>query len=252
MKGFATGLSGYAVVIPLFAKLGLWRYLVLTAAISVGVALGLLAGCVALFAWLNPDNAWGWVRYAIAVGLTAAGGLLFFKHIVLVLASPWMGTVAARVEDHFRKTRGLPPAHHPPLSGGALLRRSLRLNLKLLVSELLWTIPLALLAFVPVLNLAATVVLLLVQSYFAGAGLLDYGMERALDYRQARAYIRGHRGLALGSGAGFVLLLLTGVGFLVAPAWSAAAAAWAFARQSATDEVATAGARPAARSPAGA
>ena len=226
------GLSAYVAVVPLFTKLRLWRYVLITVGISVAVLLlivplAFLGDHALMVLWrdfdLGPIAANViWVTVALAI---ISVELLLFKRIVMVLASPWMGEVSARVEAHLT---GRPVADAP--FSRAVLARSFRVNVRLAVRELLYSLPFLIALLIPVLNLVAFVGLLLVQTYFVGAGALDYTLERRTDHRAAFAYLRRHRGLVVGVGAGFVAQLFFLIGFLVAPAWSAAAGAYAIHR----------------------
>ena len=233
LADFARGLRAYVAVLPLFGRLGLWRYVAITAAISLGILLLLLPVSIfvtegSLDFWerhVTMDPLWRnvlWITTELAV---LSVELLFFKRLVLVAASPWMGAVAARVEAHVTG-RAVPDA---PLSG-ALVARALRLNLRLAWRELLFSLPLFLALLIPLVNLVGTAGLLLVQAFFVGVGALDYTLERRMSYRETLAFVNARRGLAAGVGAGFVALLFLVVGFVVAPAWSAAAGAYALHR----------------------
>ncbi len=250
MTGFLRGLAAYAKALPLIGKLGLWRYVGLTAVASLGVFAIVLPLFAGLGYWLVTllhhglfAGAAPWVSKLVGVvvflGLLALG-YLSYKHIILVVASPWMSTVARHVESHYRqfhhqrdggaafaKTHvgGSPEAAGAPDPGQATFKRSARLNLRLVARELMLSLPLLALSLIPGVNVVTTVLLLVVQSYFAGAGVLDVSLERTHDYASSLAYLRRHRGLATGIGAGFVGLMLTVVGVLVIPVWCAAAGA---------------------------
>ena len=65
----------------------------------------------------------------------------------------------------------------------------------------------------------------LVQSYYAGFGNFDYYLERRATVKESVRYIRQKRGLVIGNGAGFMLLLLIPVlGLFLAPVMSTIAA----------------------------
>ena len=233
LADFGRGLRAYVAVVPLFGKLGLWRYVAVTAAVSVGIFLLLLP--VSLFVTQSSLSFWEThvtanpllrsVLWFTTEFIVLSIELLFFKRMVLVATSPWMGIVAARVEAHL--TGG--PVPEVPLSR-KLLARALKLNLRLAWRELLFSVPLFVLMLVPVVGLFGTAGLLLVQAFFVGAGALDYTLERRHGYRETLAFLNRRRGLAAGVGAGFVALLFVLVGFLVAPVWSAAAGAYALHR----------------------
>ena len=233
LADFGRGLRAYVAVVPLFGKLGLWRYVGVTAAVSLGVLLLLLPLSVlitqgSLSFWQTHVTANPLLRNVLWITTELAVlsvELLLFKRIVLVAVSPWMGAVAARVEAHL--TGG--PVPEVPLSQ-KLVARAFKLNLRLAWRELLFSLPLFVALLVPVINLVATAGLLLVQAFYVGGGALDYTLERRYGYRETLDYLNRRRGLAAGVGAGFVALLFVLVGFLVAPVWSAAAGAYALHR----------------------
>ncbi len=241
MKGFVRGLGAYPKALPLIRKLGLWRYVGLTALVTLGLFVVILPLFAVLGYWLiaplhqrlfagvNPILS-NLVILGIILGLLALA-YLFYKHVILVVAGPWMTIVATRVGEHLRgegahKTQAaFAKTSTAAAEDQASFARSLRLNLRLGARELLITVPLLLLGLVPGVNLVSVVLLLMTQSYFAGAGVLDVSLERTHDYRSSLAYLKTHRGLAIGLGSGFVALMLTVVGVLFIPVWCAAAGA---------------------------
>ena len=87
-------------------------------------------------------------------------------------------------------------------------KTSIRISIRNLAKELLYTLPILLLEFIPVVNIFSTALLFLVQAYYAGVSNMDYTLERHFKYRESIAFIKKHRGLAIGNGIGFLLLLL--------------------------------------------
>ena len=97
------------------------------------------------------------------------------------------------------------------------LVRGIRIALRNIVRELFFTLILLLVGvIIPILSPFTTVAIFLLQSYYAGFGNMDYTLERRLGVSQSVGFVRRHRGLALGNGIVFVLLLMTLVGFIIA------------------------------------
>jgi len=239
LRAMARGFSAYFKVIPLFSKLGLWKYLLLTALISfvvlvVIVMLGYgVATYMLTFDWMTIfGEALVFAAAIVAFIAVIALGVLLFKHLVLIATAPWMGKVAEKVSEELTGvSTGSIIQNTSKEHRWALVKRSIRLNARLFAFEMLLTLPLLLLGLIPGVNLAAVVALVVVQSYFVGAASLDFSLEERFNYSESVAYINHNRWLAIGCGLGFVLLLFTAIGFLFAPAWSAAAGAYAFHSQ---------------------
>ena len=86
-----------------------------------------------------------------------------------------------------------------------------RINARNLIRELLITLPILLLKFIPVINIFSTILLFLVQAYYAGFGNMDYTLERHFKYRESIQFVRKYRGIAIGNGIVFILFLLVPV-----------------------------------------
>ena len=134
----------------------------------------------------------------------------------MALSAPFMSPVSEKIEAYlignnriqFRKT-----------SNSSQLWRGIKINLRNLVKELLITIPILLLKFIPVVNIYSTVLLFLVQAYYAGFGNMDYTLERHFSYRESIRFARNYRGVAVGNGIifiGFLLIPIIGI-ILVLP-----------------------------------
>ncbi len=234
VREVGSGLSAYLAVLRFAGKAGMLRYVLLTAAIAMLLLVLIVAGAYVLAqpGLLNFGVAPGqglqaelWALLKAVVWLSI--GVLLFKRAVLVLASPWLGPLAERVIAFRQNPSYLSSRLKEPPAALDLFWRGLKLNVLLGLGELLLSLPLLGLSLIPGLGLLTGPALLAVQSYFVGAGAVDLSLEQRYDYRASRAYLRAHRGIALGVGIGFTVLLLTGIGFLLAPAWSVAAGAWA-------------------------
>ena len=64
------------------------------------------------------------------------------------------------------------------------------------------------LKFIPLVNIFSTLLLFLLQAYYAGFGNMDYTLERHFNYRDSVHFIQKRRGFAIGNGIVFMLCLL--------------------------------------------
>ena len=64
---------------------------------------------------------------------------------------------------------------------------------------------------IPVIGVFSTILLFLIQSYYAGFGNIDYTLERHFNYKESIDFVKNHRGLAIGNGIVFMLLLFVPV-----------------------------------------
>ena len=210
------GLKVYSGAYGLISKLKLWKYFVIPVIISVVVfalifitAYGLSDN---LGEWMAQVWVWDWgketftaISTFIAAIILFAIGLISYKHIIMALSSPFMSPVSERIEAYFT---GKPAKNYINTNFSKQLLRGIRIGMRNLFKELILTIPILLLKFVPVVNIFSAVLLFLVQAYYAGFANMDYTLERHFKYRESVAFIRKHRGLAIGNGIGFLLLLL--------------------------------------------
>ena len=97
--------------------------------------------------------------------------------------------------------------------------RGLRISLRNIFREIFYTVILLILGFIPLIGLVNSVLILAVQAYFAGFGNMDYTLERYFGVRESNDFVKRHKGLAVGNGTIFLLLLAVPViGLFMAPA----------------------------------
>ena len=96
------------------------------------------------------------------------------------------------------------------------LIRGIRINVRNLLKELLFMIPLLILSFIPLVGIVATVLIFLIQAYYAGFGNMDYTMERHFKYKESILFVKKNRGVAIGNGIVFVaMLFIPIIGFMI-------------------------------------
>ncbi|OLF09915.1 EI24 domain-containing protein [Actinophytocola xanthii] len=140
------------------------------------------------------------VRLAAGVALFAAAlviGLISFSALTLAVGGPFYEHIAEKVEDGLGDT----PAD-TDLSWGRLLWMGLRDGVRLVLRSLVFTVPLVVAGFVPVLGQTVVPVLLaLVTAWFLALELVAVSFyRRGLDLRQRRALLARRRPLAIGLG----------------------------------------------------
>ncbi|PHS02553.1 MAG: coproporphyrinogen III oxidase [Leeuwenhoekiella sp.] len=215
IKSIFKGLAAYKDSLGLISKLRLWKYFAIPMAISFFTAL-----LIGVSAWGLSDNIgalisklwiWEWGAQTVATLSTIVGaliiialGLIAYKHLIMAFSAPFMSPVSEKLEAHFYS--GV--HQHRNTSNAGQLVRGLKINLRNLVWELLLSIPFLILSLIPVIGIAATAILFLIQAYYAGFGNMDYTLERHFPYRESVNFVKRHRGYAIGNGIVFMLFLL--------------------------------------------
>lgn len=215
LKNITTGIRAYSGVFKLMKTLKLWKYFLVPMVISfvTAIVIGFMA-----YGW--SDNIgrfvakiwiWDWgkdtfssISSVIGAIVILALGLILYKHIIMALSAPFMSPVSEKIEAHLSGTTN---HSHRKTSNSAQLWRGIRINVRNLVKELLVTMPLLLLKFIPIVNIFSTITLFLVQAYYAGFGNMDYTLERHFKYRESIKFVSKHKGLAIGNGLIFMVFL---------------------------------------------
>ncbi|HLT34321.1 MAG TPA: EI24 domain-containing protein [Aquaticitalea sp.] len=210
------GIKAYAGSISLISKLGLWKYFGIPILISVIVATLVLTSAYALaddfgyyfsklWIWEWGKETFFFLSKILSGILILLVGIIIYKHVVMALSAPFMSPVSEKIEAHLL---GVDNHKHRVTSFGEQLWRGVRINMRNLGMEILLTIPILIIGFIPILGLVSTILLILTQGYYAGFGNMDYTLERHFNYRESIKFVKQHRGLAIGNGLVFILFLL--------------------------------------------
>lgn len=233
INDFFDGLKAYGRAFSIISKYGLWGYAFIPAIITL-----ILTGIIGFSAYSFSDDfghllvswwSWDWGSEMIeSVGTWLGGiiigiiGILSLKYIVLIVVAPFMSLLSEKVEA---KITGKKSNAKFSLSKAFRdILRGLRLSLRNIIRELFFTFILLLAGLIPVAGWITPFLIFIVQSYYAGFGNTDFTMERHFSVRQSVNFARQHRGLMIGNGTVFMLLLMTGIGFLIAPPLATVAA----------------------------
>ncbi|MBT0607877.1 EI24 domain-containing protein [Aequorivita echinoideorum] len=208
-------IKAYGGTFALINKLKLWKYFGVPMAISF-----LTAVLIGFSAWGLSDNLgaiiskiwfWEWgaetfrsISNFIGGIIIVTLGIILYRHIVMALSAPFMSPVSEKIEKHlFGENHS-----HRKTTNTEQLWRGVRINVRNLLMELLLTIPIILIGFIPVVGVISSVLLFVMQSYYAGFGNMDYTLERHFKYRESIQFVKRNRGLAIGNGIVFMLMLL--------------------------------------------
>lgn len=216
IKNILSGIKAYFGAFSLISKLKLWKYFAIPMLISFITAILVFGSAYALSdnigAFISRIWIWDWghdtfssISNFIGWLIIIVIGLILFKHIIMALSAPFMSPVSEKIEAHFT---GNPAHSHRNTTFTQQLSRGIRVNGRNLLMELLLTIPILLLKFIPVVNIFSTILLFIIQAYYAGFGNMDYTLERHFQYKESVDFVRNHRGLAIGNGIVFILFLL--------------------------------------------
>lgn len=210
-----SGIKAYLGTFKIISQLGLWRYFWIPILISITIATMIFTSAYGLAdnvgGFLSQWWTWDWGRPTIILISDIFGGLLIivlgfilYKHIVMALSAPFMSPVSEKIEAHLL---GNLAKNHRDSTFGEQLWRGIRINLRNLVMEILLTIPVLLFGLIPVIGLASTALLFLIQAYYAGFGNMDYTLERHFKYSESLSFVRKNKGIAIGNGIVFMFFL---------------------------------------------
>ncbi|WP_027002149.1 EI24 domain-containing protein [Hugenholtzia roseola] len=232
-KAFFAGLLAPWRALAFSREQRFWHYYLLPMFLNCLLFLLLLAGAYFFsdFAnekvqqWLQAQtwgNLWrGVFEWLFRILLFLSLFLLYFKTykvLLLTLLSPLFSYIAGKIEEIQN-----PQWESPPFSIAIFwqdLRRGLIINLTNLAIELSLTLPLLLLGFfVSILSPFTTLLVVLIESFFWGFGLLDFRNETIRrNVAESRAFVWQNKAFTLGLGLMVYLMLLVPIlGVLIAP-----------------------------------
>lgn len=223
---FFGSIQSYLKAITVISRMRLGIYFLIPSLISLVLAILIFSAAIGFSddagQWIAdflPFRNWKSTAGTIATWFSGffifAIGLLIYKHAVIIFSAPFMSLLSEKVErymagDHFND---IPFSINKALLD---LFRGLRLSLRLLFRELLLVGIFLVLSLIPVVGTLSPFLVFLIQAYFAGFSNMDFTLERHYSVRQSVEFVRKNKGIAIGNGALFLLLLLTGIGFLFA------------------------------------
>ena len=224
IKQIFFGISAYKEAFVLLSKLKLWNYFIIPTVISLLTFLFIVYTAIGYSATIGQLLAeiwiWNWGKEIVMMLSSFGGGLvilviglMFYKYIVLAISAPFMGVVSEKIELHLN---GGFYADCKKTTFIAQLWRGIQVNVRNLGMELFITFPLLLLKFIPVVNLFSSILLFLIQAYYAGFGNMDYTLERYFSFKESLGFVKKNKGYSIGNGIVFIgCLFLPVLGIII-------------------------------------
>jgi CysZ protein len=215
LKNILLGIKSYSGTFKIMKELKLWKYFFIPMVISlitaslIGVAAWSLSSSfgefiATLWIWDFGKDTFTSISTLFSGLIILVLGFILYKHIVMALSAPFMSPVSEKIEAHLT---GVENHDHKKTSFNEQLWRGIKINIRNLGKELLYTLPLLLLKLIPVVNIFSAIALFLLQAYYAGFGSMDYTLERHFNYKDSIDFVRKNRGAAIGNGIIFMLFL---------------------------------------------
>ncbi len=229
LQQFIKAIESYSIAIKYMSKRSLWRWQIIPGLISffLGAVIFGLAyqfgdnlGTI-MSSWYPFEfgkSAVNWFFMLMGKIMIVVTGLFLYRYILLIVISPMLSLLSEKVEQIYMDN----PHHQTPgFSVRRMARdisRGVRITMRNLVREMSLTMLLFLIGFIPGFSVATAPMTFGVQSYYAGFGNMDFTMERFMNVRERVQFVKRNKGLAIGNGALFLLILLIPVvGLFFAP-----------------------------------
>ncbi len=151
---------------------------------------------------------------------------IVYKYLILIVLSPFLSLLSEAV-DHLESGKEF------PFSWSQLAKdmgRSIVINLRNFCYEMLLTLLLSLVAFIPLVGLVSPFVIIGVQAYFFGYAMMDYNAERyRFKSKDTNKWMRHHKWTVMAVGLIFYgSFLVPFIGWVVAPILGTAVGTLAF------------------------
>ncbi len=177
------------------------------------------------YPWEFGKSVVNWIFLVMGKIMVFVTGLFAYRYILLIVISPMLSILSEKVEQLYKDD----PNHTMPgFSVTKMARdvgRGIRLTIRNLFRELSYTIGLFILGFIPGASVLSAPLTFAVQSYYAGFANMDFTMERYMNVKERIRFVKSNKGMAIGNGLVFLLLLMIPViGLLLAPTMGVIAA----------------------------
>jgi len=213
LKTILEGIQAYFSAFYLLNKLKLWKYFAIPVLISLFTAVVIISGAylfsdtigVYIISFWSFD--WGKELFSVISSFIGGAfilifGLIVYRHVVMAFSAPFMSPVSEKIEEHYLGDV------HLDSKFSITLTRAIKINSRNLFKEVLFITPLFFLSLMPVIGIVFTGLIFFIQAYYTGFGNMDYTLERHYNYKDSIAFVKQHKGVAIGNGIVFMLLLM--------------------------------------------
>jgi CysZ protein len=242
---FGRGVTSHGTAIKFVAKHKLWGYFIVPLGLSI---LLVILGFFSIWSfgtgireefmayvepYITKDEDAGIILTILAWIIGTVLGFVFklilsllvlkiLRYAILIIISPVLALVSERVDE-------IITGNKYPFEFGQFIKdvfRGIAVSLRNMFFEMLIFLGILLISWIPVVNLAGTAFLMLIGWYFLGFNMMDYTHERRrMSISQGKHFTRKYKGLAMGNGMIYtVLLYIPFLGFTIAPVLSCIAA----------------------------
>jgi CysZ protein len=166
-----------------------------------------------------------WLVRLLMIGLYVASFVVYFslfKYLLLIIASPLYGYIS---QCTYEAITGKASTTSVAQFVQDIIR-GIHLSTRNILKQSWLTFILLILSFIPMVGLLSAVLLIVLDAYYYGFGMIDYTFERRqLTVAQSITQIKNYRGIAIGNGLVFyALFLIPIIGVVIGAPLSAVAA----------------------------
>lgn len=242
---FGRGVSSHITAIKFVAKHRMWGYFIIPLALSIALV---MLGFLSIWSFGNDireqfmeyvspyiaqDEDAGIILTILAWIVGTILGFVFkiilsllvmkvLRYAILIIISPILALASERVDE-------IMTGNKYPFEFGQFIKdvfRGIAVSLRNMLFEMLIFLGVLLVSWIPVINMVGAGFLMLIGWYFLGFNMMDYTHERRrMSIAQGKHFTRKHKGLAMGNGMVYTILLyIPFLGFTIAPVLSCIAA----------------------------
>jgi len=232
LKEIFISISHYGAAIKLVRKHKMWPLLIISTFlfliifllcgwliyISNNVLIDWILNLSWVKGWSNFFDEASWIITTFKISINIATLFLFIslsKFVLLTIGSPLYAYISeAAAEKYLNVSYPFKPSQFIKD-----ILRGIRLSIRNFLRQIFLTAILFFLSFIPVIGLVFTLLIIVLDAYYYGFSMIDYCCERdKKNVRESLAFVRAHRGLALGNGivfyAAMVLIPFIGIIFI--------------------------------------